>query len=189
MSIDLGVLLDGFFGDAAVTVPVGRITEGAADLLRVTEESLHRGSPDAAGRRGSRTWLRGAGARGGARLFGRSRVRRARHRRAMHEEPQIPNYGEPGRGPRLAEGMVLAIEPMVNMGKAGGKVLGDGWTAVTRDGGLSAHFEHTVAVTAEGTARVTAQAAPCWRARMATGTHRARSRLACTPRACDTKRR
>jgi methionyl aminopeptidase len=65
----------------------------------------------------------------------------------MHEEPQIPNYGEPGRGPRLAEGMVLAIEPMVNAGKAGVKVLSDGWTAVTRDGSLSAHFEHTVAVT------------------------------------------
>ena len=69
---------------------------------------------------------------------------------AMHEEPQVANYGPPGRGPRLAEGMVLAIEPMVNMGKAGVRVLEDGWTAVTRDGSLSAHFEHTVAVTATG---------------------------------------
>ena len=68
----------------------------------------------------------------------------------LHEEPQIPNYGTPGRGPRLAEGMVLAIEPMVNMGGAGVKVLSDGWTAVTKDGSLSAHFEHTVAVTADG---------------------------------------
>ena len=69
---------------------------------------------------------------------------------ALHEEPQIPNYGEPGRGPRLAEGMVLAIEPMVNAGRPAVKVLADGWTAVTRDGSLSAHFEHTVAVTANG---------------------------------------
>ena len=69
---------------------------------------------------------------------------------ALHEEPQIPNYGTPGRGPRLAEGMVLAIEPMVNIGQPGVKVLNDGWTAVTRDGSLSAHFEHTVAVTADG---------------------------------------
>ena len=78
----------------------------------------------------------------------------------MHEEPQVPNYGEPGRGPRLAEGMVLAIEPMVNAGKAAVKVLGDGWTAVTRDGGLSAHFEHTVAVTADGPWILTAREVP-----------------------------
>jgi methionyl aminopeptidase len=71
----------------------------------------------------------------------------------LHEEPQIPNYGTPGRGPRLADGMVLAIEPMVNFGKAGVKVLGDGWTAVTRDGSLSAHFEHTVVV-ADGGCRI-----------------------------------
>ena len=81
----------------------------------------------------------------------------------LHEEPQIPNYGDPGRGPRLAEGMVLAIEPMVNAGKPAVKVLADGWTAVTRDGSLSAHFEHTVAVTADGpwilTAREVAVAA------------------------------
>jgi len=74
---------------------------------------------------------------------------------AMHEEPQIPNYGEPGRGPRLAEGMVLAIEPMINVGKPAVKILEDGWTAVTRDGSLSAHFEHTVSVTASGPAILT----------------------------------
>ena len=78
----------------------------------------------------------------------------------MHEEPQVPNYGEPGRGPRLAEGMVLAIEPMVNAGKASVKVLADGWTAVTRDGSLSAHFEHTVAVTAGEPWILTARAVP-----------------------------
>ena len=75
---------------------------------------------------------------------------------SLHEEPQVPNYGEPGRGPRLVEGMVLAIEPMVNMGRPAVKVLSDGWTAVTRDGSLSAHFEHTVAVTAEGPLVLTA---------------------------------
>jgi methionyl aminopeptidase len=75
----------------------------------------------------------------------------------MHEEPQIPNYGEPGRGPRLAEGMVLAIEPMVNAGKPGVKILADGWTAVTKDGSLSAHFEHTVAVTVQGPRVLTAR--------------------------------
>jgi methionyl aminopeptidase len=78
----------------------------------------------------------------------------------MHEEPQVPNYGEPGRGPRLAEGMVLAIEPMVNAGKPAVKVLADGWTAVTRDGCLSAHFEHTVAVTAGEPWILTARAVP-----------------------------
>jgi methionyl aminopeptidase len=76
---------------------------------------------------------------------------------AMHEEPQVPNYGQPGRGPRLVEGMVLAIEPMVNLGKAAVKVLDDGWTAVTRDGSLSAHFEHTVALTSDGPAVLTAR--------------------------------
>jgi methionyl aminopeptidase len=75
---------------------------------------------------------------------------------SLHEEPQIPNYGTPGRGPRLSEGMVLAIEPMVNLGKPGVKVLGDGWTAVTRDGQLSAHFEHTVAITHDGPLVLTA---------------------------------
>ena len=78
----------------------------------------------------------------------------------MHEDPQVPNYGEPGRGPRLAEGMVLAIEPMVNAGKPAVKVLPDGWTAVTRDSSLSAHFEHTVAVTANGPWILTAREVP-----------------------------
>ena len=78
----------------------------------------------------------------------------------MHEEPQVPNYGEPGRGPRLTEGMVLAIEPMVNAGKPAVKVLGDGWTAITKDGSLSAHFEHTVAVTADGPWILTAREVP-----------------------------
>jgi len=157
VSIDLGVLLDGFFGDAAVTVPVGRITEGAADLLRVTEESLHRGLAQA--RVGARVSDIGHAVQAHVEAHGLSVVREfVGHGigASMHEEPQIPNYGSPGRGPRLAEGMVLAIEPMVNMGKPAVKVLGDGWTAVTRDGRLSAHFEHTVAVTANGPLVLTA---------------------------------
>ena len=157
VSIDLGVLLDGFFGDAAVTVPVGRITEGAADLLRVTEESLHRGLARA--RVGCRISDIGYAVQAHVEGHGFSVVREfVGHGigASLHEEPQIPNYGGPGRGPRLTEGMVLAIEPMVNMGKAAVKVLGDGWTAVTRDGRLSAHFEHTVAVTAKGPLVLTA---------------------------------
>ena len=157
LSIDMGAKLDGFFGDAAVTVPVGRITEGAADLLRVTEESLHRGLAHA--RVGSRVSDIGYAVQGHVEAHGFSVVREfVGHGigASLHEEPQIPNYGGPGRGPRLTEGMVLAIEPMVNMGKAAVKVLGDGWTAVTRDGRLSAHFEHTVAVTAKGPLVLTA---------------------------------
>ena len=157
VSIDLGVLLDGFFGDAAVTVPVGRVTEEAADLLRVTEESLHLGLAKA--RVGSRISDIGHAVQAHVEAHGFSVVREfVGHGigAALHEEPQIPNYGGPGRGPRLTEGMVLAIEPMVNMGKAAVKVLGDGWTAVTRDGRLSAHFEHTVAVTAKGPLVLTA---------------------------------
>ena len=89
----------------------------------------------------------------------------------MHEEPQVPNYGEPGRGPRLAEGMVLAIEPMVNAGKPAVKVLADGWTAVTRDGSLSAHFEHTVAVTAGEPWILTAREVPVVRVHGAPSGH------------------
>src|SRR5215213_10756140 len=151
VSIDLGVLLDGFFGDAAVTVPVGPITEGAADLLRVTEESLHRGLAHA--RLGGRVSDIGHAVQAHVEAHGFSVVREfVGHGigASLHEEPQIANYGDPGRGPRLAEGMTLAIEPMVNVGRPGVKMLADGWTAITRDGSLSAHFEHTVAVTKNG---------------------------------------
>jgi len=157
VSIDLGVLLDGFFGDAAVTVPVGRVSERTAELLRVTEEALHRGLAKA--RIGSRISDIGHSVQEHVEAHGFSVVREfVGHGigASLHEEPQIPNYGGPGRGPRLVEGMVLAIEPMVNMGKAGVKVLGDGWTAVTRDGQPSAHFEHTVAVTSKGPLVLTA---------------------------------
>jgi methionyl aminopeptidase len=157
ISIDMGVLLDGFFGDSAVTVPVGRISERAADLLRVTEEALHRGLARA--RIGGRVSDIGHAVQAHVELHGFSVVREFVGHGigvSLHEEPQVPNYGKPGSGPRLTEGMVLAIEPMVNMGKPHVRLLQDGWTAVTRDGMLSAHFEHTVAVTAEGPLVLTA---------------------------------
>lgn len=151
VSLDLGAVLDGFYGDAAVTVPVGVIPPRAQELLRVTEESLYRGI--AMVRAGARVSDIGHAVQTHVEGHGFSIVREfVGHGigESLHEEPQIPNYGEPGRGPRLAEGMVLAIEPMVNLGQAGVRILEDGWTAVTRDGSLSAHFEHTVAVTATG---------------------------------------
>jgi methionyl aminopeptidase len=148
ISIDVGVALDGYFGDSAITLAVGRVSEEAATLLRVTEESLYMAIEQA--RPGARISDIGHAVQQHVEAYGFSVVREfVGHGigQRMHEEPQVPNYGEPGRGPRLAEGMVLAIEPMVNAGKAAVKVLGDGWTAVTRDQSLSAHFEHTVAVT------------------------------------------
>ena len=151
VSIDVGAVLDGFYGDAAITVPVGRISDDAARLLRVTEESLYRGIEQAVV--GARVTDIGAAVQRHVESFGYSVVREfVGHGvgTALHEEPQVPNYGPGGRGPRLTEGMTLAIEPMVAMGKAAVKVLGDGWTAVTKDRSLAAHFEHTVAVTADG---------------------------------------
>jgi len=149
ISLDVGASLDGYFGDSAITLPVGSVSEQAATLLRVTEEALHKAIEQV--RPGGRVSDISAAVQRHVESHGFSVVREfVGHGigQKMHEEPQVPNYGEPGRGPRLAEGMVLAIEPMVNAGKAAVKVLGDGWTAVTRDGSLSAHFEHTVAVTA-----------------------------------------
>jgi methionyl aminopeptidase len=151
VSLDVGVLLDGFYGDSALTVPVGEISVTAAKLLSVTEQSLERAI--SAVRVGARVSDLGHAVQHYVEANGYSVVREfVGHGIGtnLHEEPQIPNYGEPGQGPRLAEGMVLAIEPMVNVGSATVKVLKDGWTAVTSDGNLSAHFEHTVAVTAEG---------------------------------------
>ena len=151
ISIDVGASLDGYFGDSAITLPVGQVSERAAALLRVTEEALYKAIERA--RPGNRISDIGHEVQQHVEAYGFSVVREfVGHGigQRMHEEPQVPNYGEPGRGPRLAEGMVLAIEPMVNAGKPAVKVLSDGWTAVTRDGSLSAHFEHTVVVTAEG---------------------------------------
>jgi methionyl aminopeptidase len=157
LSLDIGAQMDGFYGDAAVTVPIGRISDEARRLLRVTEEAL--GQAIERVRVGSRVSDIGHAVQRHVEANGFSIVREfVGHGigAQMHEEPQIPNYGEPGRGPRLAEGMVLAIEPMVNAGRPGVKILADGWTAVTKDGSLSAHFEHTVAVTASGPRILTA---------------------------------
>jgi methionyl aminopeptidase len=151
LSLDMGAKLEGFFGDCAVTIPVGQVSPDAAELLRVTEEALFRGID--AVRPGARVSDIGAAVEAHVQAHGFSVVREfVGHGigTSLHEEPQIANYGPAGHGPRLAEGMVLAIEPMVNMGKPAVKVLQDRWTAVTRDGSLSAHFEHTVAVTREG---------------------------------------
>jgi methionyl aminopeptidase len=151
ISLDMGAQLGGFYGDSAVTVAVGQVSAEAAQLLKVTETSLYKGVD--AVKPGARVSDIGAAVQEYVERHGFSVVREfVGHGigTKLHEEPQIPNYGPGGRGPRLAEGMVLAIEPMVNFGKPGVKVLGDGWTAVTKDGSLSAHFEHTVVVTATG---------------------------------------
>jgi methionyl aminopeptidase len=151
ISIDMGAKLDGFFGDSAVTVPVGRISPEAERLLSVTKTALDRAV--ATVRAGARVSDIGAAVQSYVEAHGFSVVREfVGHGigTALHEEPQIPNYGTAGRGPRLVEGMALAIEPMVNAGKPAVKVLGDGWTAVTKDKTLSAHFEHTVVVTEDG---------------------------------------
>jgi len=151
VSLDLGVRVNGFYGDCAVTVPVGKISEEAEKLLKVTETSLCLGIRQAVV---------------GNRLFDISYA--IQHwveenkfsvvrdfvghgiGRELHEEPQVPNFGIPHQGPRLEEGMILALEPMVNAGTFKVKILADGWTAVTADGSLSAHFEHTIAITGDG---------------------------------------
>jgi methionyl aminopeptidase len=151
ISLDVGVKLNGFYGDSAVTVPVGAIPDRTATLLRVTRESLDRAIAQV--KVGGRLSDIGHAVQQWVEAHGFSIVREfVGHGigEALHEEPQIPNYGPAGRGPRLEAGMVLAIEPMVAMGRPETKVLKDRWTAVTRDGSLAAHFEHTVAVTAGG---------------------------------------
>jgi methionyl aminopeptidase len=161
ISIDVGASLDGYYGDSAITLPVGQVSEQAATLLRVTEESLYKAIERV--KVGGRISDIGHAVQQHVEAYGFSVVREfVGHGigQRMHEEPQVPNYGEPGRGPRLTEGMVLAIEPMVNAGKPAVKVLADGWTAVTRDSSLSAHFEHTVAVRADGPWILTAREVP-----------------------------
>ncbi|OGW36986.1 MAG: type I methionyl aminopeptidase [Nitrospirae bacterium GWD2_57_9] len=151
ISIDVGAIVEGFYGDAARTYPVGRILPDTERLIKVTEEALSRGISQA--RPGSRLYDISAAVQHHVESHGYSVVREfVGHGigRNMHEDPQIPNFGERGQGPRIKPGMVLAIEPMVNRGASGTFVLEDGWTAVTADGSLSAHFEHTVAVTSDG---------------------------------------
>ena len=151
LSLDLGVVLNGYFGDSALTVPVGAINESAQRLLKVTEEALELAITKV--RLGNRLGDVSATVQEHAEKNGYSVVREfVGHGigRQLHEEPQIPNFGQPGHGPALKPGMVLAIEPMVNTGRPEVRVLNDNWTAVTADGGLSAHFEHMVAVTRNG---------------------------------------
>ena len=151
ISLDMGVKLNGFYGDSAVTVPVGNVSDEAATLLRITREALEKGIAQV--KLGGRVSDIGHAIQQHVEAHGFSVVREfVGHGigTALHEEPQVANYGPGGRGPRLSEGMVLAIEPMVNAAKPAVKVLSDGWTAVTRDGSLSAHFEHTVVVTHDG---------------------------------------
>jgi methionyl aminopeptidase len=163
VSLDIGVKLNGFYGDSAVTVPVGEVPAATETLLQVTRVALDRAIAQVkvGGRLSDighavQDWVEGHGFSVVREFVGHGIGER------LHEEPQIPNYGQPGHGPKLAEGMVLAIEPMVAMGRPEIRVLRDGWTAVTKDDSLAAHFEHTVAVTAAGplvlTARVGAPA-------------------------------
>lgn len=151
VSLDMGVIADGYYGDSALTVGVGEISEPLRRLLSVTEESLRCAISKA--RLGNRLGDISAAVQQHAEKAGFSVVKEfVGHGigRALHEEPQVPNFGRPGHGPLLREGMVLAIEPMVNAGGPDVRVLEDKWTAVTADGACSAHFEHMVAVTRNG---------------------------------------
>jgi len=148
ISIDIGVEINGYYGDGAVTFAVGEIGEEAARLLRVTEEALYAGIAKA--RAGYRLSDISHAIQAYVESRGYSVVRDyVGHGigRSMHEEPQVPNFGRPGRGPRLRAGMTLAIEPMINAGTHEVHVCADNWTVVTKDARLSAHFEHTVAIT------------------------------------------
>lgn len=151
LSLDFGAYYDGFYGDAAVTVPVGAISSSAARLIEVTSKSLDLAIASAM--QSNRLSDISSAVQTYVEANGYSVVRDfVGHGigRSLHEQPQIPNYGLPNKGPRLKSGMVLAIEPMVNEKSYDVKVEADGWTAVTVDGGLSAHFEHTVAITDNG---------------------------------------
>ncbi|HSR11054.1 MAG TPA: type I methionyl aminopeptidase [Thermodesulfobacteriota bacterium] len=151
LSLDFGVIYEEYFGDAAVTLPIGAVSEEAQRLLKVTEESLYLAIEQV--RVGNHVSDVSAAIQRHVEARGFSVVRDfVGHGigKYLHEKPQVPNFGVPGRGVRLKEGMTLAIEPMINAGGYEVQVLEDGWTAVTRDGSLSAHFEHTVAVTKNG---------------------------------------
>lgn len=151
LSIDFGVLYKGFYGDSAITVAVGRLSDETEKLLTVTRESLEKAIEKAVpgGRLSDisyavQSWVEPHGFSVVREFVGHGIGRN------LHEAPQIPNYGQAGQGPRLKTGMTLAIEPMINAGSPGVKVMEDGWTAVTLDGKHSAHFEHTVAITDQG---------------------------------------
>ncbi len=151
VGLDYGVIFDGFYGDSAITVGVGRVSDEARRLMDITEQSLYQGIEQL--REGKRLGDLGHAVQQVAEKAGYSVVRAfVGHGigKKLHEEPPVPNYGEPDRGVRLKEGMVLAIEPMLNAGSCEVEIKEDGWTAVTKDGALAAHFEHSVAITKNG---------------------------------------
>ncbi|MGD9726873.1 MAG: type I methionyl aminopeptidase [Nitrospiraceae bacterium] len=155
IGLDLGAIVGGFYGDSAITVPVGSVSPETRRLIEVTERALMLGIDQAVvGNRLSdishavQAYVEDAGFSVVTDFVGHGIGRQ------LHEEPQVPNYGKAGQGPRLQAGMVLAIEPMVNVGKSAVRILEDRWTAVTQDGTLSAHFEHTIAIQSKGPARV-----------------------------------
>jgi methionyl aminopeptidase len=157
VSVDVGVFLDGLHADSATTIPVGRIAPEAERLLSVTEQCLEAGI--GAARVGNHVGDIGHAVQQVAEGAGYGVVRELVGHgigTRFHEEPQVPNYGAPKRGPRLLEGMTLAIEPMITVGSPTTKTLSDKWTVVTADGTLAAHFEHTVAITANGPRILTA---------------------------------
>jgi methionyl aminopeptidase len=165
ISADVGALIDGYNGDAAATFPVGRITPETEELLKVTEEALYKGIE--AAQAGNRVGAVSHAVQTRAEASGFGVVRDyVGHGigRKMHEDPQIPNFGPPGEGPVLKNGMVIAIEPMINMGTYKVKTLSDNWTVVTLDGKPSAHFEHTVAITDNGPDILTKVPAVCAKA-------------------------
>ncbi|MBI3620580.1 MAG: type I methionyl aminopeptidase [Nitrospirae bacterium] len=154
VGLDLGAIVEGYYGDAAMTIPVGAVSEPAQRLMQVAQQALYDGIAQA--KVGNRLSDISHAVQQRAESAGFSVVTDfVGHGigRQLHEEPQVPNFGPPGQGPRLRPGMVLAIEPMVNMGGSAVKVLSDRWTVVTQDGSLSAHFEHTIAIS-EGGPRV-----------------------------------
>ena len=151
VGLDFGVIYDGYFGDTAVSVPVGKISKEAEKLLTVTKEGLYKGIEQA--RAGNKLFDISFAIQNYVEEHGFSVVREfVGHGigRSLHEDPQVPNFGPKGKGITLKEGMVLAIEPMINLGGHAVRVESDGWTAVTVDGSLSAHFEHTIAITKNG---------------------------------------
>jgi len=151
VSVDCGVIVDGYYSDCAVTYPVGKLSPSVAKLLKVTEASLYAAIDKAVA--GGRLFDISNAVQTMCEAEGYGVVREfVGHGigKNMHEDPQVPNFGDAGKGPRLKAGMVLAIEPMINAGSPDVKVLEDGWTAITVDGSFSAHFEHTVAITKDG---------------------------------------
>jgi methionyl aminopeptidase len=151
IGLDYGVIYEGYYGDSAVTVGVGRVSEEARRLMEVTERALYKGIEQLydGKRLGDLGYAVQQCAEGAGYAVVRAFVGHGIGRK-LHEEPPVPNYGEPDRGLRLREGMVLAIEPMVNAGSHEVEIKEDGWTAVTKDGSLAAHFEHSVAITKDG---------------------------------------